>query len=157
MTPHVTPGPSRTYILLEARGQLYCLDMSWIRAVVVVGHATPVPGAPNPLLGVVNIGGRVVALGDLSAALGGERSPRHERATAVVLAPPDVEVAPLAIVADVLEVVELGDEAIELPPSFGVGATVSTVRGVAHLGQERLALVLDAKRLLASFEAGAMA
>lgn len=151
------PGPVRTYLLLDMAGDLYCLEMSCVRSVADVGRPTAVPGAPGPLLGVVNLGGRVVAIADLAAVLGRAPSPERTRTTALVLNPVGPEDAPLALVADVLEVVEIADQAIERPPSFGLGPRAALVKGVAHVAHQRLALVIDMDRLMALFEEGAAA
>jgi purine-binding chemotaxis protein CheW len=142
------------YLVLQSVGGLYCLEMLRVRSVVEVGSVTPVPGSPAVLLGVLNVGGRVMALADLGAALGGGRTPRNGCTTALVLEPRDPDGEPLALLAEVVDVIELGADRIQPPPSFGLGERASLVAGVVHLGEERLALVLNAHRLLDVFAEG---
>jgi chemotaxis signal transduction protein len=68
-----------------------------------------------------------------------------------VLEPRDPDGEPLALLAEVVDVIELGEDRIQPPPSFGLGERAPLVAGVVHLGEERLALVLDAHRLLDVF------
>jgi purine-binding chemotaxis protein CheW len=121
-----------------------------VRSVVEIGPVTPVPGAPTALLGVVNVGGRAIALADLAVVLGGERLPGRERATALVLEPSESEGEPIALLAEVVDVIELGADRIEPTPAFGLGARTSLVAGVAHIDGEQLALVLDPHQLAAA-------
>jgi purine-binding chemotaxis protein CheW len=139
-----------TYVLVSVGGTLYCVDVARVHGVVEVDTVTQVPGAPGQIRGVMNVGGRVLPLGDLAIALGGTPTTNGARTTALLLDTNGRDGPAFAMLGDVVDVVELGEDRIEPPPSFGLGAAASLVVGVAHLGSEDLALVLDPERLLES-------
>lgn len=145
-------GATRSYLVIGQAGSLYCLEMLSARSVLDVERVAPVPGAAPGMVGVVNVGGRVLALADLAIALQGSPTPAEEWTTAIVLDGRDGDEMALAVLADVVDVVELGADDIQPPPAFGLGASAGLVTGVVHLGPDRLGLVLDPDRLVDSFD-----
>jgi len=133
---------STTYVVLSVGGSSWCLDVRSVREIVPTPRITRVPGAPSGISGVINVRGRVIPLGDLGLALGFEESVVGPRATAVVL-DLGVDGADLAVLAEVVDVLELGDDRLDLPPDFGLGLAAPFVRAVAHLADDELALVLE--------------
>ncbi len=73
---------------------------------------------------------------------------------AVLLSLRDGDVPALALLGEVLDVVELDEERMEPPPPFGLGGAAPLVTAVAHLGDGELALVLHPGRLLAVLGVG---
>lgn len=194
-------GPG-TYVVLEAGGGRYGLDVGYVHGVVPIGPVTRVPGAGAAIRGVINVRGRVLPLGDLMAALDGRTAPpggpnprggaapfapatpengrpapdgpapdgpapdgrapegpspdegaapadKSAPVMAVLLSLRDGDVPALALLGEVLDVVELDEERMEPPPPFGLGGAAPLVSAVAHLGDGELALVLHPGRLLA--------
>ena len=139
-----------TYVLVSVCGTLYCVDVTRVHGVVEVDAVTQVPGAPGQIRGVMNVGGRVLPLGDLAIALGGAPTTNGARTTAFLLDTNRRDGPAFAMLGDVVDVVELSEDRIEPPPSFGLGAAASLVTGIAHLAAGDLALVLDPERLLES-------
>jgi purine-binding chemotaxis protein CheW len=144
-------GESRmTYVLMNVGGTLYCVDVACVHGVVEVDSVTQVPGAPRQIRGVMNVGGRVLPLGDLAVALGAPPTTNGGRTTAVLLDTNGTDGPAFAMLGDVMDVLELGEDRIEPPPSFGLGAAAPLVTGIVHLAEGNLALVLDPERLLES-------
>jgi len=60
----------RKYLLFSLGGEEYGLDVSRVREVVAVTGVTRVPGAPEPVRGVMNLRGKLMAVMDIKRRLG---------------------------------------------------------------------------------------
>src|SRR5690242_15645975 len=58
------------YLLVEAASQTFALPASGVRQVLRMAAPSPVPGAPPPLRGVLNVHGVLVPVVDVRARLG---------------------------------------------------------------------------------------
>jgi purine-binding chemotaxis protein CheW len=142
--PPIPPSPEEvvqvaTFLLA---GELYAVESCHVRRVVKLGEPTPVPGAPEHLVGVINLHGEILAVFDLRALF--EIAPRglSERSQVIVLGDERDE---FGIVADeALEVLTLRIDAIHEPPGSLEGADRQLLRGVT---QDAL-IVLDGAVLL---------
>lgn len=74
----------RQYLTFMLRGEIYALDISFVREVIQYKGVTEVPLAPDALPGVLNVRGQVVPLLDLGIRLGAPRM-RPTRRTSVVV------------------------------------------------------------------------
>jgi purine-binding chemotaxis protein CheW len=63
----------------------YAIELRWVREVFTLGHLTPVPRAPVPIAGVVNLRGSIMPVVDLESLLGEGRAPRANRGDGAVL------------------------------------------------------------------------
>jgi purine-binding chemotaxis protein CheW len=149
-------GGTGTYVIVDVGGTRYCLDVGHVHGVVPPGTVTRVPGARSAIRGVINVRGRVLPLGDLAVVLGAgpARDDGRDPATVVLLGPRHADVPALAVLGEVLDIVELDLASVEPPPPFGLGAAAPLVTGVARLAVGGLALVIDPGQLLAAMGAG---
>jgi purine-binding chemotaxis protein CheW len=104
----------KNVIVFALGGSRYAVELRWVREVVTLGFVTPVPGAPPPIAGVVNLRGTVTPVLDLHAALSDSagdaadagRTPRKGDGAIVV----EVEAVIAALhVSNVEEVSTLGE------------------------------------------------
>lgn len=58
------------FVVLSIAGETFAVDISKVREIIRVTKVTWVPGAPDYVLGVINLRGSVVAVIDLAAMLG---------------------------------------------------------------------------------------
>jgi purine-binding chemotaxis protein CheW len=65
-------------------GELFAIDLKYVREVFEVEHVTPVPGMPSTLTGVANLRGTVIPVADLRPALS-LRSPATPQKFAIVV------------------------------------------------------------------------
>jgi purine-binding chemotaxis protein CheW len=72
---------SSVFVRFRIGAERYALPVENVLEVAEIGQLAPVPGAPEPVLGVRNLHGQVLAVVDLAAALGRE----HERAPSRLL------------------------------------------------------------------------
>jgi purine-binding chemotaxis protein CheW len=129
------------------RDALCALDAALVEEVVRLPRTTPVPHAPDYLLGVMNLRGNILSvidLGrrlDLGAAEPGETSRVYivrDRAELVGL-----------LVDRAADVVELDPSAFEPPPANVRGVERKFLRAIGRTGG-RLAAVLDSEAVLAN-------
>lgn len=71
--------PTQTYLVCACGNERYALPLSRVSAVIPALPATPVPGSPAALRGVVALSGSVVSVLDLARMLGreGGEGPGH--------------------------------------------------------------------------------
>jgi purine-binding chemotaxis protein CheW len=137
----------------EARGQLamarfqlgaehYALELPYLREVAQLTSITPVPGAPDFVMGVTNLRGEILSVFDLRKLLGVKPTGLSDMARLLVLGR---ERAELGILADAVSEVALLDPGALAPPPETVSA-----RGRRYLrGVTRDALIaLDGAALL---------
>lgn len=123
-------------------GELYAVASCHVRRVVKLGEPTPIPGAPECLVGVINLHGEILAVFDLRALFGITPRGRSERSQVIVLGDERDE---FGIVADeACEVLTLRIDEIHQPPDSLEGAGRKLLRGVT---QDAL-IVLDGAVLL---------
>lgn len=107
--------------------------------------ATPVPGAPPYVAGIIQLRGRVVPVVDLRARFGMPAVAPEADARVVV---GEHEGRAVALLADAArEVVRIGGGQVEPPPPILATGAGGFVKGVAHVG-ERTLLVLDFEKVI---------
>lgn len=131
----------------------YAVGIHRAREIIEYPPITQVPGTPEYIRGVLNLRGSVVPVVDLARKFGLASSPVTNR-SCVVIVEVDLGGEPtvMGVVADsVSQVVELGREEIEEPPSFGTQVRVDYLLGMGRSGQ-RFVLMLDIDRILSEGE-----
>jgi hypothetical protein len=76
------------FVHFEAAGDRIGLCLEHVSEIARISRVTPVPRAPDPVLGLANIRGRVVTLLDAERLFGGSAAPAEGGGHAVVLAAP---------------------------------------------------------------------
>jgi purine-binding chemotaxis protein CheW len=139
------------YLSFSAGGCDFALGLQRVREILPWEEATRVPSTPRSIRGVLNVRGSVVPVVDLAARLGGAEA-RPTRSSCILLVEATREGLPLVtglVVDGVREVVELGAEEIEPPPSFGPQVRVDYLNGMGKVGRGFVHL-LDLDRVLAA-------
>lgn len=106
---------------------------------------TTVPLAPAVIRGVMNLRGAIVTAIDLRQCLQLEAPTGDEQLVNVILQTPDGCTS--LLVDEVGDVLEVDDDAFELPPATLRGRLRELIRGAYKL-ESRLLLVLDTDRVL---------
>jgi purine-binding chemotaxis protein CheW len=129
-------------ITFTLAGETYGLETAHVREVLCLTEYTPVPGAPDFLLGVLNLRGEILAVIDLRRFLGAAARGVTDLVRVIVLGG---ERAEFGVLADsVLEVRSLPLDQVLPPPDSVEGVGRQYLRGVTP---EAL-IVLDAAVLL---------
>lgn len=115
--PESLPSPAEVLevVRFTLADDRYALETRHIREVVRLTDVTPVPGAPESLLGVVNLRGEVLALFDLRRIFGIPADRLEPRARVLVLGGDRAEFGILA--EEVHELQRLPREALLEPPA----------------------------------------
>ncbi|GAA1901914.1 chemotaxis protein CheW [Lapillicoccus jejuensis] len=159
---HPTPrSAAGRYLTFTLHDEVYALDIMRVTEIIGFRPLTVVPMMPSAIRGVINLRGRVLPVLDLAARFG-QGVTQVARRTAILVVEgrlptpvadgegPGADVAlGVGILVDaVSKVVQLGDDDIAGPPSFGAGPRTGFISGMARLDGD-FAVVLDIDRVLA--------
>ncbi len=122
-------------------GQSYALNVLQVQEILCFDDVTPVPGAPDYVLGVINVRGNIVTVVDASKRISLIRN-ASERIEWIVILDADGEHLGL-LVDEVLEVNDIDERKIEQAPSDSPNA----VSGVIVEDGE-MTVLLDAQTML---------
>jgi purine-binding chemotaxis protein CheW len=120
---------------MRVAGEQYALAVDHVTEVVVLDELTPIPGAPEWMLGVCNLRGEVLSVVDLAAVLG---LPGAHRPARLVVTTASGTRAGLAI-EEVLDVAPMP----AITPEHGLGCVQATV-----VADDMLVGVLDIDAVL---------
>ena len=114
-------GLGGKYLTFTLGKEEYGVSILKVREIIGLMEITAVPHTPSYIKGVINLRGRVIPVLELRIKFGMERQEYNERTCIIV-----VEVQGLSetvqvgmLVDSVSEVLNIGEEEIEPPPSFG--------------------------------------
>ncbi len=141
------------YLAFTLAGADYAVPILKVREIIQYGEITPVPSTPPSVRGVLNLRGNVVPVVDLAVKFGVSGSPIGKRTCVLVIETVlDGVLTVMGLVADaVSEVMELGPDDIEEPPSFGARVHVTHLLGLGAAGK-RFVLLLDIEKALSADE-----
>jgi purine-binding chemotaxis protein CheW len=139
----------RQCVTFRLDNEIYGINVMLIQEVLRVTEIAPVPGAPNYVIGIINLRGNVVTVIDTRMRFG--LPPKEmDDATRIVII--EVENQTVGIVVDsVSEVVDVDSSEIETAPNVGNDETARYIEGVVSRGDELLILV-DLNKLLTEDE-----
>jgi purine-binding chemotaxis protein CheW len=141
------------YLTFYVAGEPYGVTILKVTEIIECASLTHVPGVPPWIRGVLNLRGAVVPVIDLAAKFGLAPTILTPR-TCVVMVELEHEGdrVVLGVMADAVDqVVELGPEQIQPPPSFGSKVRVDCIAGMGSTGGPFVVL-LDIDRVLSSSE-----
>lgn len=145
---HGAPDNQVTLGTFDVGGRVLAIDVGQMREVVRWQPATPLPNAPELIEGVIDLRGAVVPVVDLGRALGGEAIEPDLHARIVV-----TEVDGLVmglVVAAALEVIPVGVDRLEDPPTLATQTGYDAVRAVIRRPGAEPILMLSLDHLLES-------
>jgi purine-binding chemotaxis protein CheW len=143
----------RQYLSFSLAGSDYAVSILQVKEILQYETVTHVPSVPPSIRGVINLRGAVVPVIDLAVKFGLAGTPITKR-TCILIAEAAVsgERTVVGVMADaVREVLELGGEEIEPPPSFGTQVRVDYLVGMGKAGRG-FVLLLDLDRVISAGE-----
>ena len=144
-----TPGASAPLLAtsFSVRGALCAVDASIVEEVVRLRHTTPVPHAPDYLIGVMNLRGKIVSVIDLARKLDlGATEPGEESRVYIVR---DRSELVGLLVERAADVIEIDGGALEPAPANVRGVESRFVLGIGR-SAGRLAALLDPAAVLSN-------
>jgi purine-binding chemotaxis protein CheW len=146
---NATAGQYLTFVL---GGEIYALGILNIKEIIDYGNLTEVPMMPNFVRGVINLRGSVVPVVDLQARFGKGNTNIAKRTGIVIVETAkgenDDSQQDIGIIVDAVnEVVDINQQDIEPPPSFGTGIRPDFINGMAKRNGH-FVILLNVNRVL---------
>lgn len=123
----------------------YGINVMQVQEVLRVTEIAPVPGAPEYVLGIINLRGNVVTVIDTRKRFGLAPKDMDESTRIVIIESNDHVVG--ILVDSVAEVVDLRTSEIEAAPNVGTEDNAKFIHGVASY-QGELLIIVDLNKLL---------
>jgi purine-binding chemotaxis protein CheW len=131
--------------------ETYGMNVMQVQEVLREVEVAPVPGAPNYVLGIINLRGNVVSVIDARTRFGLQPKESDEMSRIIVI---EAQQQILGILVDsVAEVVDIERDEIDLAPNVGNAETSKYIDGVVSKG-EKLLILVDLNKLLTQSEMG---
>jgi len=147
--PATATDTRQQYLTFTLGEALFAVGTLNVREIIEYGHLTPVPLMPPSILGVINLRGGVVPILDLRQRFGQGSTQVSRRSCIVIL---EVQRSGIdqvigIVVEAVNAVLEIPEQDIEPPPSFGSQIPTDFLIGMGKL-DTRLVVLLDIGRVL---------
>jgi purine-binding chemotaxis protein CheW len=145
-------GKFLTFLMANEK---YGLEILKVREIMGMMDVTSVPTTPAFIRGVINLRGKVIPVVDLRLKFGIEAKADTERTCIIVvhLAHTAQEMTMGIIVDEVSDVLDIDQNQIEPPPSFGADIRTDFILGMGKTDQKVMTL-LDIDRVLTEQEVG---
>tara|TARA_R110002072_G_scaffold31735_18_gene97726 strand:- start:44565 stop:45044 length:480 start_codon:yes stop_codon:yes gene_type:complete len=131
--------PILQWVTFRLDGETYGVNVMQVQEVLRYTEIAPVPGAPQYVLGIINLRGNVVTVIDTRNRFGLKEGDITD-STRIVIVEADEHVVGL-LVDSVAEVVYLRQSEIENPPNAGHDDSARFIQGVCNKSEELLILV----------------
>ena len=138
-------NPIIRWVTFRLENEKYGINVMQVQEVLRVTEIAPVPGAPDYVLGIINLRGNVVTVID-SRKRFGLQSREMDDSTRIVIIESDNQVVGI-LVDSVAEVVDIRSSEIEQAPNVGTEESAKFIQGVSSIDGELLILV-DLNKLL---------
>ncbi len=133
-----------TFVLGEEE---YGLEILKVREIIGIMEITSVPQTPEFIKGVINLRGKVIPVVDLRRKFGMETAEYTEETCIIVV---DIAASSMGILVDtVSEVLDIPQESIEPPPSFGSSINTEFILGMGKI-KGKVKILLDINKVLST-------
>lgn len=127
------------YVTFHLEEETYGINVMMVQEVLRYSEIAPVPGAPDYVLGIINLRGNVVTVIDTRQRFGLAPSEVSD-STRIMIIEADQQVVGI-MVDSVAEVVYLKQSEIETAPNVGNDESAKFIQGVCNKNNELLILV----------------
>ncbi len=142
------------WVTFQLEDETYGINVMQVREVLRYSEIAPVPGAPDYVLGIINLRGNVVTVIDTRSRFGLMEGEVTDNTRIIVI---ESERQVIGILVDsVAEVVYLRSSEIDTTPSVGTDESAKFIQGVSNRDGKLLILV-DLNKLLTDDEWDEMA
>ena len=137
------------WVTFQLENETYGINMMQVQEVLRYTEIAPVPGAPDYVLGIINLRGNVVTVIDTRSRFGLPAGDVSENSRIVII---EAEKQVIGIMVDsVAEVVYLRSSEIDAAPAVGTEESAKFIQGVSNRDGQLLILV-DLNKLLSDEE-----
>ncbi|MDR9828173.1 chemotaxis protein CheW [Vibrio sp. FNV 38] len=142
------------WVTFQLEEETYGINVMQVREVLRYTEIAPVPGAPNYVLGIINLRGNVVTVIDTRSRFGLMEGEVTDNTRIIVI---ESERQVIGILVDsVAEVVYLRSSEIDTTPSVGTDESSKFIQGVSNR-EGKLLILVDLNKLLSDDEWNEMA
>jgi len=142
---HAAEDPILQNVTFRLADETYGINVMQIQEVLRYTEIAPVPGAPNYVLGIINLRGNVVTVIDTRSRFGLPSADITDNTRIVVL---EIENQVIGILVDsVAEVVYIRQSEMETAPNVGNEESARFIQGVCNKNGELIILVEFEKML----------
>lgn len=135
----VTEDEVLQWVTFKLENEVYGVNVMQVQEVLRYTEIAPVPGAPNYVIGIINLRGNVVTVIDTRVRFGLMPSEVSESSRIVII---EAEKQVIGILVDgVAEVVYLRSSEIDVAPNVGTDESAKFIQGVSNRDSELLILV----------------
>ena len=137
------------WVTFRLDNETYGINVMQVQEVLRYTEIAPVPGAPNYVMGIINLRGNVVTVIDTRCRFGLNSAEVTDNSRIVII---EAEKQVIGILVDsVAEVVYLRSSEIDSAPNVGTEDSAKFIQGVSNRDDELLILV-DLNKLLSDEE-----
>ncbi len=141
--------PVLQWVTFRLAGETYGINVMQVQEVLRYTEIAPVPGAPDYVLGIINLRGNVVTVIDTRNRFGLESGEMNDNTRIVII---ETEGHVIGVLVDsVAEVVYLRQSEVETAPNVGNHESAKFIQGVCHKNDELLILI-ELNKLLTDTE-----
>ena len=142
-------GPLIQFVTFVLMDEKYGINVMQVQEVLRVTEIAPVPGAPDYVLGIINLRGNVVTVIDTRTRFGLPSKEMDDSSRIIVI---ESEKQVVGILVDaVAEVVDLREGEIDVAPNVGTEDSSRYIQGVATR-EDGLLILVDLNKLLSDEE-----
>lgn len=138
-------NPILRWVTFRLENEKYGINVMQVQEVLRVTEIAPVPGAPDYVMGIINLRGNVVTVIETRKRFGLMPKEMDDSTRIVIIESEDQVVG--ILVDSVAEVVDLRASEIESAPNVGTEESAKFISGVASLEGELL-IIVDLNKLL---------
>lgn len=141
--------PISQWVTFNLAGETFGINVLQVQEVLRVNEIAPVPGAPDYVLGIINLRGNVVTVIDTRRRFGLEPKEMDDSSRVVIIEAWDNVIG--ILVDSVAEVVYLRTSEIEPAPNVGNDESSRYIQGVSNR-EDKLLILVDLNKFLSDEE-----
>lgn len=135
------------YLTFSIGTENYGLEIKYVIDIIGIQSITEIPDQPYYVKGVINLRGKIIPTMDIRMRFGKDEREYDDRTCIIVVEINEISVG--IIVDRVLEVIEIENENISLPPKFNGDFQNRYIAGIGKQGEnEPVIILLDCNKLL---------
>lgn len=139
------------YLTIRLQEELYGVNVGAILQIIAIPQITPIPNTPDYVKGVINLRGKIIPVIDLRLKFNLPLAKYDERTSIVIIRikrdSGDIYIG--IIVDTVIEVMDIQNDQIEPPPSFGTSINTGFIHGMAKV-KDKVVTLLDIEQVLST-------
>jgi purine-binding chemotaxis protein CheW len=139
------PQTLTQWVTFKLDGETYGVNVMEVQEVLRVTDIAPVPGAPNYVLGIINLRGNVVSVLDTRRRFGLQTTESND-ATRIVIIESGGQTVGIRVDA-VAEVLDVDSSEIESSPDVGNDEAARYISGMVSRGDE-LVILIDVHKII---------